>query len=254
MPERPFDEAGLDRLLGSVVPDWPATPDVAAAVASTLAAAPEPRRRAGRWRPALLAAVVVLLLAAGAVAAGALGVGPLRILFAEALPTPNVPDTPLGTRLALGQQLALGEAAHADVPLAVPAPLGDPDEIYVSDIGIVSMLWAPRGGLPAMPGSGAGLLLMTIPGDLDANLVSKIVVESRASVAPVFVGEADGFWISGAPHVFRYVQPDGAEGRVTSRLVGDALVWQADDVVMRLESAAGRDATIGLAESMTSWP
>jgi hypothetical protein len=255
MPDRPFDDAALDRLLGSVVLEWPETPDVGAAVAARLAAPSGLRRPAVRWRPALLVAVVALLLAAGAVAAGALGVGPLRILFADALPTPNVPATPLGTRLALGERLAPAEAeAYDAVPLAVPAALGDPDEVYASEIGIVSMLWAPRDSLPAMPGSGAGMLLMIIPGDLDADLVSKIVVESRASVAPVQVGEAEAFWISGAPHVFRYLLPDGQDGRVTSRIVGDALVWQSGDVVLRMESAAGRDATIGLAESMTSWP
>jgi hypothetical protein len=144
--------------------------------------------------------------------------------------------------------------AYDGLPLAVPAVLGDPDEVYVSATGIVSMLWAPRDGLPAMPRTGAGLLLMAIPGDLDAGMVSKIVVESRASVAPVTVGGADGFWISGAPHVFRYLLPGGGDGSVTSRIVGDALVWQEGEVVLRIESAAGRDATIGLAESMTDWP
>jgi hypothetical protein len=126
--------------------------------------------------------------------------------------------------------------------------------VYESEIGIVSMLWAPREGLPAMPGSGARLLLMAIPGDLDPELITKVVVESRASLDPVIVDGFDAYWISGAPHVFRYVLPDGGDGLVTSRLVGDALVWQEGGVVFRIESAAGRDPTIALAESMIAWP
>ena len=255
MPERSFDDAALDRLLASVAPEWPATPDLAGAVAARLAAGARAPRRPAPWRLALVAALLLLLLAAGAVAAGALGVGPLRILFAESLPPATVPNTPLGTRLGLGERLSPAEAeSFAALPLAVPADLGDPEAVYLSGTGIVSMLWGPREGLPAMPQTGAGLLLMFIPGDLDPGMVSKIVVESRASVAPVSVGGADGFWISGAPHVFRYLLPGGSEGQVTSRLVGDALVWQAGELVVRIESAAGRDATIGLAESMTDWP
>jgi hypothetical protein len=256
MTDRPLQADALDRLLVSLEVAFPPTPDISGAVAERLAHPAGGRAtRRSPLRLALLAAVVVLLLAAGAVAAGAFGVGPLRILFGDALPSPNVPGTPLGTRLSLGERLTLAEAAaNDDLQLHMPAGLGEPDEVYLSDIGIVSMLWAPRDGLPAMAGSGVGLLLMEIPGDLDPGLVSKVVVESRASVEPVTLRGTDGFWISGAPHVFRYFAPDGEDGAVTSRLVGDALVWQERDAVIRIESGVGRDATLALAASVTDWP
>jgi hypothetical protein len=235
---------------------FPPTPDISGSVARRLM---DPAAgRAGRRSPlrlALLAAVVLLLLAAGAVAAGAMGIGPLRILFSDAPPGASVPNTPLGTRLSLGEQLSPTEAAaYDDLPLRVPASLGDPDEVYVSSIGIVSMLWAPRDDLPAMGDSGVGLLLMEIPGDLEPGMVSKVVVESRAAVEPVTLRGTDGYWISGAPHVFRYVEPGGEESSVTSRLVGDALVWQEAHVVFRIESGLGRDPTLALAASLADWP
>ena len=107
MPDRrPVDDATLDRLLAaaSVAMAWPPTPTL------------DLRRLAPHTRPlrrALLVALVALLLSAGsAVAAGALGIGPLRILFTQALPSPNVPDTPLGSRLSLGTSTTLDEFNH----------------------------------------------------------------------------------------------------------------------------------------------
>jgi hypothetical protein len=93
-----------------------------------------------------------------------------------------------------------------------------------------------------------GLLLMAIPGDLDPALVSKVVVESRAALEPVRVRGRDGFWISGAPHLLRYLDPAGEDAAVTSRLVGDALVWDEGGTVYRIETNLGRDRAIGFAE------
>ena len=90
----------LDRLLADARTEFafPPTPVV------RWAGLPAARRRA-RFRTALLAAAVATLILAGAaLGAAALGIGPLRILFVEALPSANVPDQPLAVRLALGSQ------------------------------------------------------------------------------------------------------------------------------------------------------
>ncbi|HEX2194757.1 MAG TPA: hypothetical protein VHK63_07380, partial [Candidatus Limnocylindria bacterium] len=187
---------------------------------------------------------------AGAVAAGALGVGPLRILFGQGLPAVTVPDSPLGARLALGRRIDATDAQAAGVPILVPQALAQPDEVYLSELGIVSLVYEADGHLRPLGQSGIGLLVMAIPGDLDPELVSKIVVESRAAVEPVTVRGRAGYWVSGAPHVLRYVIPGEGQGMVTSRLVGDALVWQEAGAVFRIESALGRDATIRLADSL----
>jgi hypothetical protein len=120
--------------------------------------------------------------------------------------------------------------------------------VYRAESGIVTLLWRAGGDLPGVGTSDVGLLLMAIPGDLDPDLVTKVVVESRATLEPVRVRGRDGFWISGAPHLLRYFDPGGADASVTSRLVGDALVWEEGGTVYRIETDLGRDRAIGFAE------
>jgi hypothetical protein len=240
----------LDLLLLGAKPAFPATPDLAAAVNARLATPASRMPRASRRRSRMvlaLAAVLALLLAAGAVAAGAFGVGPLRILFTSD-PLPSA--APMGSRLGLGERITLAEAVAPDGPaLLAPAGLGTPDEAYRSPAGIVTLLWRAGGGLDGIGTSDVGLLVMAIPGDLDPELVSKVVVESRATLAPVRVRGRDGFWISGAPHLLRYFDTAGDDASVTSRLVGDALVWAEGGAVYRIETDLGRERAIGFAEA-----
>jgi hypothetical protein len=247
-------DSALDAILTAARPAFPPTPDLVPRIAGRLGRP----RTAARWRLRLAFAVatLLLLLAAGVVAAGALGIGPLRIFLSdESLPSVTVPDTPLGMRLSLGERISPEDAAAmAGRPVLVPAETGGPDEAYLSELGILTLLWAPDGELPSIGTSRIGLLLMAIPGDLDPDLVSKVVVESSATLQPVSVAGSDGYWISGAPHVLRYFRPNGADGAVASRLVGEALVWERDGAVYRIESALGRDASVALAESLAPWP
>ncbi len=244
MPERrTLDDATLDRLLldAAEAVAWPATPVLDG----------RPRKRRQRTvRRAALAAVAALLVAAGAVAAaGALGVGPLRILFGDSLPPVNVPDTPLGTRLALGEPSSIGDPSMR-VAVLLPEQLGPPDEVFRTDDGWrASLVWGPRDGLPASGNSGIGLLAMFLAGDLDPGLVDKIVIESRVTVEDVTVRGHAGYWISGEPHVLKYLA-GGTTGVERTRLVGNALVWEEGGTVIRLESGVGRDETMALAESM----
>jgi hypothetical protein len=243
----------LDLLLAEARPSFPATPDLATAVARRLVAGEPPAPLRGRPRPRLRAALLVaaalaVVLGAGAVAAGALGIGPLRILFSEGPLPSTVPQTPLGTRLALGERITLDEARAGGPALLVPGGVGEPDEAYRTPTGIVTLLWGTGDGLPEAGTDGVALLVMAIPGDLDPDLVSKIVVDSRAAVAPVTVRGRDGFWISGAPHVLRFLDPTGDEGSVTSRLAGDTLVWGENGTVYRIETPLGRERAVQLAE------
>ncbi len=244
MPERrTLDDATLDRLLfdAAEAVAWPSTP--------VLDVRPTSRRPRAMWR-AVAAALVTLLVAAGAVAAaGALGIGPLRIFFDDSLPPVNVPDTPLGTRLALGVPSSIGDPSTR-VAVLVPEQLGPPDEVYRTDDGWrASLVWAPREGLPASGSSRIGLLAMFVAGNLDPGLVDKIVIESRVTIENVTVRGQPGFWISGEPHVLKYLA-GGTTGAERTRLVGNALVWEEDGMVIRLETGLGRDETVGLAETM----
>ncbi len=239
MPE--YLDAALRDLATEI--DFPATPDLRAAVAVDLGRLPEkPLRRWTFARSFLLAAIAVVLLAAAAV----LLVPGLRITTVPSLPTGSVPADPLATRLALGERVPL-----ETVEAAVPSALGEPDEVYSSRAGeVISMVYAAREDLPEMGDTGIGLLVQQIHGSLDGERVEKLVVEFGVTVTPVEVAGVDGFWIEGRPHLVRYSGPDGAERSEMTRLTGDTLVWQRDDVLYRIESDLGLDATRRIAESI----
>lgn len=223
--------------------DFPATPDLRGAVAVDLGRLPESSLR--RWtlaRSLVLAALAVVLLAAAAV----LVLPGLRITTVPTLPTASVPADPLATRLALGQPVPL-----ETVEAAVPSVLGEPDDVYSSRGGeVISMVYAAREQLPELGDTGIGLLVQQIHGSLDRERLEKLVVEFGVTITPVEVAGVNGFWIEGPPHLIRYSGPAGEERSEMTRLAGDTLVWQRDDVLYRIESNLGLDATRRIAESI----
>jgi hypothetical protein len=81
-------------------------------------------------------------------------------------------------------------------------------------------------------------------------MVEKLVDEVGATVTPISIGDAEGFWIEGPPHLVRYLTPSGAGRTEATRLVGDTLVWQRDGILYRMESALGLDDSLLLAASV----
>lgn len=237
-------DSALHRLADDVV--FPDTPDLWPAVAARLS---QPERR--RWWPARLpgsaaVALIGVLVLTAAVAAVTLALPGLRISLVPGLPIASVPEDSLATRLALGRPVD-----PESVDAAFPAALGVPDEAYADAAGsVVSLVYHARERLPEVPGTGIGLLIQQIDGVLGDQEVQKLVVAGAATVTAVEVDGAMAYWIQGAPHLLRYTGPDGEERTEMTRLVGDALVWERDGVVYRIESALGREATISIAESV----
>ena len=223
--------------------EFPASPDLRGAIAADLGSLPV--RSPLRWtiaRSLVLAALAIVLLAAAAV----LLIPGLRITTVPTLPTASVPADPLATRLALGERVPL-----ETVEAAVPSLLGEPDEVYSSRAGeVISTVYAARDDLPELEDTGIGLLVQQIRGSLDRERIEKLVVEFGVTVTPVEVAGADGFWIEGPPHLVRYSGPAGEERSEMTRLAGDTLVWQRDDVLYRIESGLGLEATRRIAESI----
>ena len=143
----------------------------------------------------------------------------------------------------------MSEAGFAVTWPSVPE-IGPPDAAYVDDRkhGQVTLVWASRPGLPDTLEPGVGLLLSSFRGTVDSGVITKIV-SGGATAQPVAVDSARGWWVSGDPHFFFYTGPDGV---VTEerRWVGDVLLWADGPITHRLETSLGRDAAIGLAESM----
>jgi hypothetical protein len=236
-----IDDALVD--LGTAVA-FPPTPDLRRSVTARLA---EPPARPGWYgRPSRrLAWVALVLVAILAIAAAAFLVVPgLRITWVPALP--SVAADPLGARMALGAPIPVADAAGHQ-----PGALGTADEAYaIGDDDIVTLLYAASAELPDLDGTGIGLLLQAIEGALDRDQVHKLVVEVGAIVQPVEVDGADGYWISGPPHLLRYFGPNGEERAEATRIVGDVLVWERDGTLYRIESGLGLEETRRIAETI----
>lgn len=258
--------------------DWPATPDLAPVIGSRLRSGPPVSfsdRRSDRSRTvrrALLLAAALVLVAAGAVAAVRLGLDLLRIDIGpvpsassapSASSTPSAPGRspiPPASRaylgLGLGRSATLEQArSSVDFALRVPAELGDPARVFIGGPvlrGQVAFLYDAGPELPASDLlDGAGLLVTQARGEPDEGLANKLVDAGLATIESVTVGGAPGYWISGEPHVFWYLAPDGKAIEDGRRLVGDTLVWERDGILYRIEGAISRERAIEIAESMT---
>jgi hypothetical protein len=217
-----------------------------------------PARRMRRSLVFALAALLVVAAIAGAVGFGLPG---LRIIFgplptpsfspsASSSPTPLVPP-PVGASLSLGAPLPLDEIeAQVDFDLILPpdAAIGPPDASFLKDER-VALVWATKPGLPETNASGIGLVINEFPGTVDDGFFQKVLTQDT-KVTPVTVNGLEGYWLTGAPHFFMYVDRDGAERFDEGRVVGDTLVWTAGETTYRLESALGKEAAIQLAESL----
>lgn len=257
---------------------FPPTPDLAAAVAARLRAPsgsiggrprPLPVRRSVP-RSLLLAAGLALLVVGGAFAVR-FGLELLSIEFGpvpSASPSPSDPAGPAtgpppsaespgqpGADLGLGRPLTLEQArAAAPFELLVPAALGTPDVVYLGGPtlrGQVAFVYASRDDLPASPLlDGAGLLVTQNRGEPDAGLAHKLANAGLATVKSVDVESAPGVWISGQPHVFWYLAPDGFFIEESRRLVGDTLAWERGGVLYRIEGAITVAEALQIARSM----
>jgi hypothetical protein len=265
----------------AVVLEFPPTPDLAGAVATRLAEAPAPgstpapTRPRGRGRPAGLgrltgrrrlavAGLVAVLLAAAVLVASPgtreavarrLGLRGVGVEFGGP-PPPTVTTRP-GERLdlGLGQRVTLGEARRrVGFPVLVPGVAGfrQPTAVYVNQAvpvgGRVDLVYRARPGLPASPFTDVGLLVTEFRGRPTPDFIKKV---ARAGlVEEVTVGGQPGYWFSGEPHFFTYLDASGQFRDEQTRLAGNTLIWQRGDLTLRIEGQISKQAALSLAESM----
>jgi hypothetical protein len=164
------------------------------------------------------------------------------------------PPTGLGGELDLGKPVTLEEAEEAvdfDV-LVAPDRYREPDEVYVARApggGRIDLLYGPSDELPPAAASGAGILLTEFRGDVDTELVKK-VVGPDARTEFVTVDGNDAIWIEGGPHTVVVADENGEYVEERTRLAGNTLLWERDGVTLRLESGLSRDEAIQVAESL----
>jgi hypothetical protein len=210
-------------------------------------------------RRGLVLALAALLILAAVVGAVGLGLPGLRIIFGD-VPSPRPTSTaatspsplaPVGSSLGLGTALPLAEVervAGFDVVLPADPAMGPPDASYVAQGGRVALVWASDDAL-AEVARGVGLVLNEFRGTVDEGYYMKIV-DSGTRLTRVTVDGSPGYWISGPPHFFFYIDPTGKSIDDSQRVVGDTLVWTTGDVTYRLETTLGMEAAIRLAESL----
>ncbi len=195
---------------------------------------------AARWRRravVALVAVLIALLATPPVRAAVFdwfGFAGVRVeqgpdLGDDAPPPPEVDDA-----------LTLGEAAElvGFAPL-VPAELGDPDAVEVSDDRVlVSLGWSTSSGT---------LRLDQFDGRLDFTLA-----KTSPGVVYAAVGPVDALWFD-RPHSVVVLDQEGNPREESARLAGHTLIWPVGDLTMRLEGDVSLERAVEIAESATPY-
>ena len=247
-PLHTLDDETLGRAIAGLDLDWPAPgEDLVGRVRARLATpAPAPRRRPVRL--VLIAAAIVVLLAGAAVAA--------RIVFDLGAITiePAPSGRPLPTTSALpdlGRPVSLAEAeALTGTEATFPAALGRPDLVWVDvpeDVPPgaaptrIVMAWEPADGLPPIPGSPYGAVLMRWDAHVAAGV--KLVGDDLRDVR--VAGWPIAFWVRD-PHELVLVTDDGPV-RVLVR--GNVLLWGTETTTFRLESDLALPDALALAET-----
>jgi hypothetical protein len=244
--------------------DWPATPELVARVRARIAT-PVPARRPGfRSRLALAATAVLLVLAA------LIAYTPSRDAIANfinlhtiftrvnQLPTPSpLPSGPIGKRLGLGDPTTLAQAqSKVSWHIVVPASLGRPDEVYLQlppdgpPQGEVTLVYKSRPGLNASGQTGVAVLITEANGAVDTQVFGKMLGDGT-TLEEVSVNGHKGYWISGQPHIFVFIDASGQFRSETMRLATNTLIIDDNGTVIRIEGDLTKAQALEIAASLS---
>jgi hypothetical protein len=248
-------ESRLSALAGEI--DWPPSPVIA------IPRGLEVRRPwyTSMWAVAAAAAIVL---------AGALLAYPpsrnamadwvnvhLLLKHTSALPTLSpLPPGPLGKRLGLGSATTMAAARRSVTwTVLVPASLGAPDEVYSQSAslgppqGEITLVYAARTDIPVSGQTGVSVLITEARGSVDATFFGKIVGPGT-TVEPVTVGGHQGYWFSGAPHDFFFIDANGDFRNETLRLATNTLIIDDGGTVVRIEGDMTKQQALAIASSL----
>jgi hypothetical protein len=194
------------------------------------------------WRAALVVVAALLAVLIAVPQGRAVVIGVFRFAGVELRQEPGPAPSP-GTSSSLpGQRrMPLEQARHqVSFPILVPASLGRPGEVVVSDRGRVVSLIYPR--------TPYGLVRMDeFAGRLDQVYFEKFV--HSANVTKVEVNGTKGLWIKG-PQELVYITRNGTPAAASARLTtGNTLIWGTRQVALRLEGNLSTTAALAIARS-----
>jgi hypothetical protein len=199
-------------------------------------------RRRLAWRAVLVVVVAFLAVLIATPQGRAVIIHVFRFAGVELRQEPGPVRSPGGSASLPGERrMSLAKARHqVSFPILVPAALGRPAEVVVSDRGRVASLIYRR--------TPYGQLRMDeFAGHLDPVFFQKFV--HFGNVAEVEVNGTKALWIKG-PHVLIYITRDGIPAAASARLTtGNTLIWGTRQVALRLEGNLGRTAALAIADS-----
>ena len=252
------DELGA-RLRVVTASSWPETPDVTAAVTTSIRGAERHPSRIplslglpSRRRTVLVIVAAVLALAAAALAAKlVIDIGAVSVQVLPGRPTALPSVTASGADL--GRPVTIERAAEiAGFRPGMPAELGPPARVWVDrtrpdfaptePVARIAMAWRPQPSLPRIHGSRYGAVLLVFEGE--GNALTKTLFEQTDRYGEAIVDGRIGFWTSG-PHELELLDPSGGTSRFL--VEGNVLLWQAEGLTYRLESMLPKSRAIHLA-------
>jgi len=198
------------------------------------------RHRLG-WRAALVVVVALLAVLIATPQGRAVISHVFRFAGIELRQGPGPARSPGSTALPGERQMSLEQARHqVSFPILVPAALGRPGDVVVSDGGRVVSLIYRR--------TPYGLVRMDeFAGRLDQVYFEKFV--QLSNVTKVEVNGTKGLWIKG-PQGLMYITRDGTPAAASARLTtGNTLIWGTRQVALRLEGNLGKTAALTIASS-----
>jgi hypothetical protein len=199
------------------------------------------RHRLG-WRAAVVVVVAFLAVLIATPQGRAVITHVFRFAGVELHQGPGPARSPGRSAALPGErQMSLPQARHrVTFPILVPAALGRPGEVVVSDSGRVVSLIYRR--------TPYGLVRIDeFAGRLDQIYFEKFV--HLSNVTKVEINGAKGLWITG-PQELMYITRSGTPAVASARLTtGNTLVWGTRQVALRLEGNLGKAAALSIAGS-----
>ena len=243
MPELELALAEIGREL-----DIPETPDLAPRVRQRLAAGSRPRRRLVPARRGLVLAFVTLAVAVTAAMAVPQSRAAILEFFGlrgvEIQRVEKLPPVPRQTTLDLGVETNLAQAVErAGFDVVIPEELGDPDHVYYQDFpvgGMVSFVY----GDPQEPRA----LFTQFRATVEDSIYKKVLDDTR--IDALRINGQPGFWLTGEPHVFYYVDATGNFDDENVRLAGNVLLWERGQLTLRLEGDLAKADAVDIARSV----
>jgi hypothetical protein len=206
---------------------------------------PAPRTGVLRWRLGWRAAVVVVAALLAVLIATPQGraviIHVFRFAGVELRQGPGPAHSSRNAALPGERQVSLEQARHqVAFPILVPAALGRPGEVVVSDSGrVVSLIYR---------GTPYGLVRV----DEFAGHLNQVYFEKFGQLSKMIkieVNGTKGWWVKG-PHELVYVTRSGLPAVSSARLTtGNTLIWGTGQVALRLEGKLSKAAALAIADS-----